>query len=95
MKDLKKESINEQDLDDFVRRKSFELKMRFDKKDRELIAKLLNYLKKMGVEIEEAFSYLSRHNSREEIKKEEFVLLMQTLELKCDLASINSLFSHL
>lgn len=38
--------------------------MRFDKKDRELIAKLLNYLKRMGIEIEEAFSYLSRHNSR-------------------------------
>jgi DNA-binding transcriptional MerR regulator len=69
--------------------------MRFDKKDRELIAKILSYLKKLGIEIEEAFSYLSRHSTREEVRKQDFVLLLQTLELKCDLAAINSLFTHL
>lgn len=51
-------------MEEFIKRKSFELKMRFDKKDRELIAKILSFLKRVGIEIEEAFSYLSRHNAR-------------------------------
>lgn len=95
LSELRRESINEQEMNEFVSRKSFELRMRFDKKDRELIAKLLNFLKKMGIEIEEAFSYLTRHTSREELRKQDFVLLLQTLELRCDLAAINSLFTHL
>ena len=41
------------------------------------------------------FSYLSRHSGKEEINKQQFVLLLQSLELRIDVGQIASLFGYL
>lgn len=51
-------------MQDFVDKKVKELRRRSSRKDKETVMKIINYLSRLGIEIEEAFSYFSKHTQK-------------------------------
>ena len=57
-------------MEEFIMKKISEVERRVDKKDKQTGLKMLNYFTKLGVEIDEAFSYISKHSRYEHISKQ-------------------------
>lgn len=71
------------------------MRRRSGRKDKETALRVISCLGHLGVEIEDAFSYFSKHNPKELISRQEFLLLLQSLEQKLDLTQISNLFQFL
>jgi len=52
-------------------------------------------MNKVGIEVEEMFYYFCKDNTRAELKKQNFIILYQSLENKATIVEINNLYNFL
>lgn len=56
-------------MQDYVNRKVDEMKKRTNKKDKETALKILSMISRLGIDIDNAYSYLARHSSKDILNK--------------------------
>lgn len=90
---LKVMDLSEKNLEEYLKLKEAEFRAKKDKKYKELTIKFLSFIKKINLEVSEVYHYFSKDANI--LSKNKFLILYQSLELKCNIVEINALYTYL
>jgi hypothetical protein len=78
-KQLKRDQLTERDTQEWLEKQVTDMRRRTNRKDKETALRLLNLLTRLGLDLDNSFSYLARHTPKDCLSKQEFLLLYQSL----------------